>query len=516
MEILLRMSYVAQRKNSDWYSFKIDIPEDVRHHPDFGGRGQIWEALKTKDPILARQRAEPRAREWKAKIERVRDGLGVDSCGYLPARAVEISAAVIEKKIRGVDSVELGVLEAMTLNLLYSELDALKINPALTLSGLVEAVSKYPLFKWDDIQPLLSGSQPREALGILTSMVVMVRAALTEELRLFTIDGVTKAADLQAARQLQHEAANPPKPLLSEILKAVIEQDKERRTRMTNHIGALIEWLGDKPVDQYSYDDLITYRNNCLLQLPDRRKEKFKGLTLRQAIKAGTPQDIVSQATIENHLTSIKTIFAYAVRHHEISLNTEQLLPKKKKTRHDNAIERRYSQNELQGMINLLPTVKGSPAKFWVPLVSLYQGSRLNETCQLHTNDVRIEEESGIWILDFNGDNSGGTNKRIKTDSSWRKVPVHPTLIKLGFIEFVGSRKRETQGESLQLFHDVKWSKHHQYKRPVERWFNDGFRQEFLEGERKKAVTFHSLRHTFAQQAQNQARMSDRYRRELA
>ena len=73
-------------------------------------------------------------------------------------------------------------------------------------------------------------------------------------------------------------------------------------------------------------------------------------------------------------------------------------------------------------------------ARRWVPWLCAYTGARLNEITQLRPQD--IIEESGIWYLDIRPES--GT---LKTKESRRRVPIHPHLIEMGFIDFVKDRK---------------------------------------------------------------------------
>jgi integrase len=71
--------------------------------------------------------------------------------------------------------------------------------------------------------------------------------------------------------------------------------------------------------------------------------------------------------------------------------------------------------------------------KYWLPLLGLYHGNRLEEFAQLHRSDVRCED--GIWYMDINDDDQ----KQLKNDQSKRRVPVHPFVQELGFLEYVKS-----------------------------------------------------------------------------
>jgi integrase len=69
---------------------------------------------------------------------------------------------------------------------------------------------------------------------------------------------------------------------------------------------------------------------------------------------------------------------------------------------------------------------------YWVPLIMLYSGARPAEIAQLATADVRQINDQWIMHITEEGDDD---DKSVKTEGSMRVVPVHPELIKLGFIK---------------------------------------------------------------------------------
>lgn len=76
-------------------------------------------------------------------------------------------------------------------------------------------------------------------------------------------------------------------------------------------------------------------------------------------------------------------------------------------------------------------TTATKPHQFWLPLIALFTGARLNEICQLHLEDITQVE--GVWSFDIN--NRGV--KRLKTSSAVRLVPISQTLIDIGLLEYV-------------------------------------------------------------------------------
>ena len=125
------------------------------------------------------------------------------------------------------------------------------------------------------------------------------------------------------------------------------------------------------------------------------------------------------------------------------------------------------------------------PYMFWVPLLALFTGMRLEEICQLHVEDIRMEDE--IWVIDVNDKNE----KKLKTQSSERLVPIHSELIKLGFVEFCLSKK--SAGHTI-IFNELKRERDG-YSQTVSKWFARFRKSCGIEG---RGLDFHSFRHTVA------------------
>jgi integrase len=93
---------------------------------------------------------------------------------------------------------------------------------------------------------------------------------------------------------------------------------------------------------------------------------------------------------------------------------------------------RRWQTSELNLLIQS-DAFKAKDKYFqWITLVLLYQGLRPGETCQLYTDD--IIEQDGLVCIHVN---DGKPKQRLKNEWANRIVPIHPTLLKLGFGDFV-------------------------------------------------------------------------------
>jgi integrase len=129
----------------------------------------------------------------------------------------------------------------------------------------------------------------------------------------------------------------------------------------------------------------------------------------------------------------------------------------------------------------------GSPFKFWLPILGLFTGLRIEELCQLHPDDlVRVED---IWCLDINE----AEGKKVKTESSRRLVPLHPFLTdELNFPGFVAHAANARQ---TRIFHQLK-KQSDRWSHYPSRWFSEFLKKVGLKKPGRK-LAFHSFRHTF-------------------
>ncbi|ODV44490.1 hypothetical protein AWV79_07615 [Cupriavidus sp. UYMMa02A] len=131
----------------------------------------------------------------------------------------------------------------------------------------------------------------------------------------------------------------------------------------------------------------------------------------------------------------------------------------------------------------------GGIAAFWLPLIACFSGARLEEIGQLKQGDFK--KGAGLRKIDyFVIDNAEGNS--TKTVTSNREVPVHPVLIRLGLLDYVGS----LPGPHASLFPDLKPAKYGNLTGVFSKWFGRFLRIEL--GIKDKRKVFHSFRHGFA------------------
>jgi integrase len=149
-------------------------------------------------------------------------------------------------------------------------------------------------------------------------------------------------------------------------------------------------------------------------------------------------------------------------------------------------------------------------AKFWMPLIAVFSGARMDELCQLKISDVRYSDAASCHYLHLIGSDEtapDGEQKRIKNKTSIRPIPVHTTLSEIGFLRYVESlagKDRESSLFGLERAPDGKWGS------PLSKWFTrkpNSSAKGFIErcgivssgprpNGKKWSKTFHCFRHT--------------------
>lgn len=115
---------------------------------------------------------------------------------------------------------------------------------------------------------------------------------------------------------------------------------------------------------------------------------------------------------------------------------------------------------------------------------------RLNEICQLDTSDIR-EIDGFQCIVVSENSLEEAADKTLKTIASERLIPLHPTLIRFGFLSFV---VKQQQGEQAKLFHEIDPGRRGKRAIAFSKWFTQFSRSC---GAYRPRTSFHSFRHNF-------------------
>ena len=143
------------------------------------------------------------------------------------------------------------------------------------------------------------------------------------------------------------------------------------------------------------------------------------------------------------------------------------------------------------------PRAGSGEAAYWLPLLALYTGARLNELGQLRPKDIlqhpyvdRDGEEQQAWLIRIVADKADGL--KLKNAWSARRVPIHAELVRLGFLAYVDSVRAAHQG---RLFPELRPDKYGTITANWSKWFGRYLRETCNVTDDR--MRFHSFRHAF-------------------
>jgi integrase len=207
-----------------------------------------------------------------------------------------------------------------------------------------------------------------------------------------------------------------------------------------------------------------------------------------------TPQNI------NMHLASLIKLLNYAVRLDLIKTNEASGLTVK--TPSGEKARRSFDLPALKSVFSSpvysaghRPKGGGGEASYWLPLLALFTGARLEELCQLHPADimkVAYHDEGGeasAWVIRITDEGEG---QGLKNVGSRRRIPLHPELERLGFVEYVQQAKAEGR---KRIFHKLAPSVDGKEGGNFSKWFGRYLRNTCKVAD--KRMVFHSFRHLF-------------------
>jgi integrase len=277
---------------------------------------------------------------------------------------------------------------------------------------------------------------------------------------------------------------------------------KEIQTLRQN-INDFIEVIGDLNISTTTkgeVSEFITIQS----KLPSNRKKspKYRDLTIsellkKKGIEPQTPQNI------NKRLTKLSVFGNWCVRQgyltgspfKDMKLSVKKTItgriPFSVKELRTILAPETYRKWTVEFKHPHAPSHKEGGAKnqmsyYWIFLLGILSGMRTNEMCQLRLSDLK--KEKGIWFIHV----EESEDTKVKTINSIRKIPVHPQLLELGFMQYVGNMKRKKKD---RVFWELTKTRDG-YSKQVSRHYNERFLPA-LGVWKKNVKVLYCTRHTF-------------------
>ena len=340
------------------------------------------------------------------------------------------------------------------------------------------------------------------------------------------IDGIEDKKDAFARKThlqpvIENYAPEPIEPYLVEtkLIREVVDEFLVLRKgtigeKMLSEYRVLtdefIDIIGNIPVSSLSKDTIRTYiKIQTQLPINRRKNSKYRDLSIDEIIKLKDvkPQ---SRVNVNKFLTRLTTFMRFGVSQGYIKENyidgmkipiskTEER-KKREPFSPEDLVKILHPKTYLGWTIDFGKTTKSNKPDvvkyqnpfYWSFCIGILSGMRTNEISQLLIGDI-IKKEN-VWM--FSIDETEG--KSVKTTSSIRKVPVHPTLISLGFIDYV----KIIKSKGVERIFPELTKQRDGYSTKISQHYNEKFLPSV--GVWKKQVkVLYSTRHTFINRCYN-------------
>lgn len=476
-----RFPGVHRRPDSIIYQFGLRAPHDLLAH--FPGGWAIRASLKTSDLKEANAKAKALHAEWDARFEALRTG---------KPRPIDIP--VLRRRLFEQWERAIVRLDDTYSRVSGQERETRAHGLQCQIDELRQCLSSGALPEWleDGAKKYGDATAPEivtEYGGHQLMLLEAMHEALTDERRTFPL----RVQYTQQRRELMglnaapapHALAHPQAPQqpavptngkkISDAYDAWVSiRQKPERTQQAykRRADQFVSLMGDLPLDTVS---------------------RTKGIELRDKLQAWAIEKGKTATTADNILASLRALFNVARDKGWLTGNPLERLHVEIGGKESEGREP-WTKEEL-GLIfsdplwtkNSIPTDKkaGKEAAYWMPLIACYTGARITEIAQLWTDDIATEP--GAEAFEFRANAQRG--QQLKNSGSWRAVPMHPELIRLGFCDYVQSLPK---GE---LFPHLPKAGKNGAGGQFGKWFGTF---KTAKGFTSPAKSFHSFRHLVA------------------
>lgn len=286
------------------------------------------------------------------------------------------------------------------------------------------------------------------------------------------------------------------------------EESSRKRMDLQAAFRVLLEVTGNSlDANKVTYDHFAEVLGLLKKLPPNFTKGKArKNATLKQ-IASKNEQDgdvALSVTTINKYMARISALFQWGVdtgHVHNNFASSRSLRAKRDRLVGDKHKRETFTIQELNTLFSKQPFTdpdRDSPSLYWVPLIALFHGMRMEEILQLRATDFECAD--GIHHLRIHGENGN----KIKNAHSARTIPLHPELVRLGLLELVTSARKNP---GMRLFPDVPRGSEGRYSHVFTRRFSRHLEKV---GIKRDKLSFHSFRHNFRDAGRNNSIPTDR------
>lgn len=273
-------------------------------------------------------------------------------------------------------------------------------------------------------------------------------------------------------------------------------------------ISFIMELIDKEYIEQINYDDCKKI-NRLIYRIPKNANKKYPGKKLLDVLLPDEDNRTngLSMTTIYKYLAIFKEFLKYCRRQRLLSEDLADLIDSPKRIKDRNPYSS-FTDEELCKIFDPVNycqyTKDGTDApKFFVPLISLFSGARLNEICQIRMEDII---EDGDIVYFHTSDKH--PKQSLKNAQSKRRIPFHPVLKQLGFFQYIKQQRRNNEEWLFPTLLKQYDPKKHKFGKNVGRSFGRYLERLDITDSTK---VFHSFRHTVRPKLRDECKLSQEY-----
>lgn len=271
-----------------------------------------------------------------------------------------------------------------------------------------------------------------------------------------------------------------PAPTVLEFLeKTFIPQKRlaeDARRHMEGYVRLFAKIQGDRNLNTFTHADIVKWvgtLEKIRTSYGKGGKDHTKPIKTILAESKGKPT--LNVTTIEKHMTHLKQFFVSAVRHHhfatsdhiaamfaDIHLSSSVPAAKERTIWPMAKLKELFASSIWTGTSSAASEFnkRHQPGRWvhldaywWLPVVALHTGCRLEEIAQLEHDDLETDSDGLLFVHITNT-----RGRRVKNLKSIRAIPVHPFLVELGFLTlFKEGKTGRIFPELVQAGRPLKW-----------------------------------------------------------
>lgn len=464
------------------YSLRVRVPSDLVARV---GRAEVLRALGTSCPRTARARAAMAYARLQEAWYRIRDMSDEEAT---PENIIEVleRALALQQEVAGLErrNAELAAEVAARRNLMD------RLHRGATHSQVVKGMAEGMANLLPAIEQATRQVEQERAAGRLSRENLAAFSELLDKTGVVVRGG--------------------PAPTVLAFLENTYVGDKllseDHRRHVQGYVRLFAKVLGDRPLNTFRREDVLHWvRTLEKVRTTYGKGGKDHARSIEAILRESRGKPTLGVTTIEKHITHVRAFFASAIRHHRFATSDDldAMFEDVRLSKHVPEPKERgiWPLETLQVLLDS-PLWRGTHAQaeewgrrhepgpfvhvdayWWLPVLGLHTGARLEELAQLQHSDL-LDDTDGRLFLHITDEG----DRRLKNKRSVRAIPLHPFLVELGFPALFRPGKRG------RIFPELRAA-----GRP--RKWGGQYSEDFTAYRRKigvyaPLVDFHTFRHT--------------------